>query len=82
MDFKLETKVTGAVKQPNGAIKVQLEKGGVASEMETDVVLVSVGRRPYFDNLGIKELGVELERGRVKVDNYFRTNIPRSAQFC
>ena len=43
-----------------------------------DVVLVSVGRRPYLNNLGIKELGVALDdKGRVKVDNYFRTNIPR-----
>jgi len=77
MDFKLETKVIGAAKQPNGTVKVQLEKAGVQSEIETDVVLVSVGRRPYFDKLGLKEVGVQLdEKGRVKVDSYFRTNIP------
>ena len=35
MDFKLETKVTGAIKQADGTIKVQLDKGGVASEIET-----------------------------------------------
>jgi dihydrolipoamide dehydrogenase len=41
------------------------------------VVLVSVGRRPYLDGLGVKELGVELEKGRVKVNSNFQTNIPR-----
>ena len=43
-----------------------------------DVVLVSVGRRPYLEKLGIKEVGVKLdEKGRVKVDDHFRTNIPK-----
>jgi dihydrolipoamide dehydrogenase len=42
-----------------------------------DVVLVSVGRRPYFENLGLKEVGIQLDdKGRVKVDDHFRTNIP------
>ena len=41
-------------------------------------MLVSVGRRPYLDNLGIKEVGVKLDdKGRVKVDDYFRTSIPK-----
>jgi dihydrolipoamide dehydrogenase len=78
MEFKIGVTVTGAVKQQDGSIKVQLQSpDGTASEIETDVVLVSVGRRPYLDNLGVKELGVELDnRGRVKVDSYFRTNVP------
>jgi len=45
--------------------------------MEVDVVLVSVGRRPYTDKLGLKEVGVKLDnKGRVLIDEHFRTNIP------
>jgi len=40
-------------------------------------VLVAVGRRPYTDNLGLQEVGVKLdERGRVAVDDHFRTSVP------
>jgi dihydrolipoamide dehydrogenase len=40
-------------------------------------VLLAIGRRPYTDNLGLAEVGVELdERGRVKTDKHFATNVP------
>jgi hypothetical protein len=42
MDFKLETKVIGATKQADGTIKVQLEKAGVTSEIETGVSFISI----------------------------------------
>lgn len=45
--------------------------------MNADVVLVSIGRRPYTDGLGLKEAGVDMdERGRVKIDGHFQTNVP------
>lgn len=41
------------------------------------MVLVSIGRRPFTDDLGLKEAGVEMDgKGRVKVDSQFITNIP------
>src|SRR5690606_29914796 len=44
--------------------------------IEADVVLVATGRRPYTDGLGLAEAGVELdERGRVRTDAGFRTNV-------
>jgi hypothetical protein len=44
----------------------------------SDVVLVSVGRRPFLENLGVKEVGVALDtRGRVAVNGNFQTNIPK-----
>ena len=46
--------------------------------MSCDVLLVCVGRRPYTKNLGLEQVGVVLdERGRVKVDSAFKTNVPR-----
>ncbi|NYZ15271.1 dihydrolipoyl dehydrogenase [Azospirillum sp. RWY-5-1] len=78
MTFKLGTKVTGAVPGDSG-VKLTLEpaKGGAAEELEADVVLVAIGRRPYTDSLGLDEVGVERDnRGRVKVDHHFQTNVP------
>lgn len=41
------------------------------------MVLVSIGRRPYTENLGLKELGIEVDnRGRIKVDSEFKTKVP------
>src|SRR5262249_21990571 len=47
-----------------------------AETLTADAVLVAVGRRPYTDGLGAKELGVNLDaKGRVVVDEHFQTNI-------
>ncbi|KAI9592980.1 hypothetical protein BDF19DRAFT_194047 [Syncephalis fuscata] len=76
--FKLGTKVMGSSKDGD-IVKVQVEaaKGGKPETLEADVVLVSVGRRPVTDNLGLESVGVELdERGRVKIDQEFRTQHP------
>ena len=78
MTFKLSSKVT-AVDVSGKRLKVTVEpaKGGTAELVEADVVLVAIGRVPYIEGLGLKELGVKLdERGRVVVDHYYATNIP------
>lgn len=75
--FKLGSKVTG-VEASNGGAKVTFEpvKGGEAQTLEAEVVLVSTGRRPYTDGLGLQEAGVNLdERGRVAIDDHWRTNV-------
>ena len=76
--FKLSTKVTGV--KPNGdALDVTIEpaKGGPAETLKADVVLVSIGRRPYVSGLGLEMAGVQRdEKGRVKTDAHFKTNIP------
>ncbi|MEW6630505.1 MAG: dihydrolipoyl dehydrogenase [Pseudomonadota bacterium] len=77
-EFKLGAKVTGVAKAKKGAsVTFEPVKGGAAETIEADVVLVSTGRRPYADGLGLKEAGVEMdERGRVKTDAHLRTNVP------
>ncbi|MGB7287720.1 MAG: dihydrolipoyl dehydrogenase [Salaquimonas sp.] len=76
MNFKLGSKVTGVVKSSKGA-KVTFEpvKGGDAENIEADIVLVATGRRGYTDKLGLEALGVEMERGKVKTDAHWQTNI-------
>ena len=78
MAFKLSTKVTAAKIGPKGVtLTVEPAAGGAAETIETDIVLVAVGRRPYTDGLGLKESGVNVdEKGRVAVDPHFQTNVP------
>src|SRR5450756_799338 len=78
MVFKLSAKVT-AVDASGKRLqaKVEAAKGGMAETIEADVVLVAIGRVPYTDGLGLKELGVKLdERGRVAVDHYYAASVP------
>ncbi|HWE72263.1 MAG TPA: dihydrolipoyl dehydrogenase [Stellaceae bacterium] len=75
--FKLGTKVTGAKKAKDGwTLSLEAAAGGKAEELPCDVVLVSVGRRPFTDNLGLDAVGVKLDnRGRITVDPHFATNV-------
>jgi dihydrolipoamide dehydrogenase len=76
--FKLNTKVTAARKE-DGKVKVSVEgvKDGKIEELEADVLLVCVGRRPFTNNLGLEDIGVEKDdRGRVPVNSRFQTVLP------
>ncbi|MGA8999841.1 MAG: dihydrolipoyl dehydrogenase, partial [Pseudolabrys sp.] len=78
MAFKLSSKVT-AIDTSGKRLKVAIEpaKGGAVEAIEADVVLVAIGRVPYTEGLGLREIGVKLdERGRVAVDHYYATNVP------
>jgi dihydrolipoamide dehydrogenase len=75
--FRLAHKVT-AVDAKGKTLKASVEPaaGGNSETVEVDVVLVSIGRVPYSEGLGLKEVGVALdEKGRVKVDGHFRTGV-------
>lgn len=75
--FKLGSKVTG-VDASGKTLKAQVEPaaGGKAEALEADVVLVSIGRVPYTEGLGLKEAGVALDnRGRIETDAHFATSV-------
>lgn len=80
LNFKLGNKVTGAQKT-GSEIQVSIEDAKDSSKKETlgcDVLLVCVGRRPYTNNLGLEEMGIERdEKGRVPVNNRFQTVVPK-----
>jgi dihydrolipoamide dehydrogenase len=69
------TRMTGVEKGGAGA-KVALEKGGKASTVDAEMLLVAVGRRPVSEELGLEALGVKIERGYVQVDEWMRTAAP------
>jgi dihydrolipoamide dehydrogenase len=75
--FRLKTKVTGARQGNDGVtLTVELAGGGPAEELTADVVLVAIGRRALTEGLGLDAAGVAVdERGRVKVDAHFATNV-------
>jgi dihydrolipoamide dehydrogenase len=83
--LKIETgaKVTGLrqskIENPKSKMSASIltaERDGQTLEFEADKVLVSVGRRPFTDGLGLDKAGVELdEKKRVKVDAHLRTNV-------
>ncbi|CAB0036456.1 unnamed protein product [Trichogramma brassicae] len=79
LKFKLGTKVTAAAKT-NGDIQVALEDAKDPSKKENvscNVLLVCIGRRPYTQNLGLEEIGIERdEKGRIPVNSRFQTVIP------
>jgi dihydrolipoamide dehydrogenase len=75
MKFHLETKVS-TVKVKDGRAIASATKGSEQLSFEADKVLVSVGRRAFAEGVGADKIGVALdERGRIKVDETFRTNI-------
>lgn len=77
MKFMLSTAVSG-VERNGDTVKVTAkDKKGEDVVVEGDYCLVSVGRRPYTDGLGLEKAGVELdERGRVKTNDHLQTNVP------
>ncbi len=55
---------------------VAYESDGVRNEIPAEKMLMSVGRKPVVDGLGLERIGVETENGRIKVDDIGRTNVP------
>jgi len=77
LKFHLETEVRSiAVKDGKTTVEA-LPKGKEPLQFTADKVLVAVGRQPYLNGAVAKDLGLKLtDRGRVAVDQRFRTNIP------
>lgn len=77
MEFKLGTKCLGA-KENSSGLDVEIEeiKSGNKETLSASVVLVSTGRRPYTDGLGLEDVGVKRDKqNRVIVDERFQTNV-------
>lgn len=69
IEFFLDAKVTGVTKG-----EVTFEKGGVASKIKAEKVLLSTGRKAVTQNVGLENIGVETEHGAIKTDECGRTN--------
>jgi dihydrolipoamide dehydrogenase len=69
--FNLTSKVT----EVKGN-EVIFEKDGKKESIKGEKILVSVGRKPNTSGFGLENIGVELDRGGIKVDEKMRTNVP------
>ena len=77
IEFKLSTKVTGvAVKGGKATLTLEPAKGGASETLDADCVLVSIGRRPNTEGLGLDKIGLKSnERGQIETDHDFRTKV-------
>ena len=77
IEFKLSTKVTGCtVKGKKATLTMEPAAGGASETIEADCVLVSIGRRPNTEGLGLEAIGLEVnKRGQIETDHDFRTKV-------
>ena len=77
IEFKLSTRVTRAqVSKTQVTLSVEPADGGDVDDIKCDVVLVSIGRIPFTEGLGLQEVGIEMDkRGVIQVDDHFKTNV-------
>ncbi|AKP70765.1 dihydrolipoyl dehydrogenase [Riemerella anatipestifer] len=76
MKFMLSTAVSAVERKGDAVVVTAKDKKGAEVSVEGDYCLVSVGRRPYTEGLGLENAGVDLdERGRVKVNDHLQTNV-------
>ncbi|MCX8504254.1 MAG: dihydrolipoyl dehydrogenase [Beijerinckiaceae bacterium] len=74
--FHLGSKVTKVDAGKSGAkVTVEPASGGEAKILDADIVLVAIGRRPYTEGLGLETAGVTLDRGRVVIDDHFKSSV-------
>jgi dihydrolipoamide dehydrogenase len=77
MEFYLGHKVTSVENKGKEVIlKAEPKNGGAVVELKGDYCLVSVGRRPYTDGLGLDKVGIELDKGKVPVNDHLQTKVP------
>ena len=76
MEVYLGHKVTAVEnKGKEVVVKAEPKAGGNAIEFKGDYCLVSIGRRPYTEGLGLEKVGIELDKGRVPVDDHLKTKV-------
>jgi len=71
IEYHLSAKVTGLKGK-----EVIFEKDGKVQSVTGEQVLLSVGRRPNVQGIGLENIGVEFSPKGVKIDQYCRTNVP------
>ena len=76
INFHMKHKVEKIKNNNNGAIVHTLDNQGNKKDLECNVVFISVGRKPNTGGLNLKKVGINLdEKGRVKTDKKFKTNL-------
>ena len=75
IEVMTETKAKSWEDKGDRAVLTVELKDGKSAQIDTDKILLSIGRRPNSENLGLDALGVKLEKGFIVVDDKLRTNV-------
>jgi len=70
------TKVTSAVAGANGVEIEAQTPDGKTQKLISELLLVATGRGPMTTGVGAEEVGIGMERGYIKVDEFYRTSVP------
>jgi len=63
------------VEKDNDCVRVIIESNGETTELEAQITLMAIGVQGNYEGIGLEDAGVELEKGYIKVDEYFQTNV-------
>jgi len=76
--FELNTRVVSGENHKDKGVKVNIQgKDGKERTLDTDICLLSIGRRPFTAGLQLEKAGLELnERGQIDTDDHLRTKVP------
>src|SRR5690625_7427992 len=75
MKLNTQAKAKG-VEESKDCVKVTYEAKGKEEVVEADYVLVTVGRRPNTEEIGLEQVGIEVDdKGLIKIDEQCRTNV-------
>src|SRR5687768_13470163 len=75
VEVMLSTKAKSWEDKGDRAVLTVEMEGGKTATIDADKILMSIGRRPNSENLGLDTLGVKVERGFITVDDHLRTNV-------
>ncbi len=64
------------VEHTETGVRVNVKTAKGTEQLDTDVALMSIGIRGNVENIGLESVGVELDRGYIKVDSNYTTNVP------
>lgn len=75
MQFYLGHKVTSMENKGKEVVLKAEDKSGKSIELKGDYCLVSIGRRPFTEGLGLDKVGIELDKGKIPVDDHLKTKV-------
>ena len=73
IEFYTDTEVLGDTVSIGDRVTVETKVNGESQTFEADKLLVSVGRKPIVDNIGLENTDIETENGAIKVNQYYQT---------
>ena len=75
IDIRTSTKVTKAEKLPSG-IRATIEGPKGTETLEAEILLSAVGVVSNLEHIGLEQLGIQMDKGKIVVDEFYRTNVP------